>query len=90
MEGKESAANLPSSSRESELAQEVERLQRKVCNLQERMEARIAIDQAKCLLMETGITEKEAFGRMRTLSMNTRKPLKEIAEAIILVHEAQG
>ena len=32
--------------------------------------------------------EEEAFGRMRKISMNTRKPLTEVAEAIILGYEA--
>ena len=36
----------------------------------------------------TGATEEEAFGRMRKISMNTRKPLAEVAEAIILGYEA--
>lgn len=52
-----------------------------------RMEARKVIDRAKCILVEAGASEEEAFSRMRKASMNARKPLKEVAEAIILSHQ---
>ena len=52
------------------------------------MESRRLVDKAKCLLIEAGATEEEAFSRMRKISMNTRKPLSEVAEAIILGYEA--
>ena len=35
-----------------------------------------------------GIEENEAFRKIQKMSMNTRKPMKEVAEAIILAHEA--
>ncbi|MBM4431196.1 MAG: ANTAR domain-containing protein, partial [Chloroflexi bacterium] len=31
--------------------------------------------------------EQDAFRRIQKMSMNTRRPMKEIAEAIILAHE---
>ena len=34
------------------------------------------------------LTEAEAFRKIQKMSMNTRKPMKEVAEAIILAHEA--
>ncbi len=55
--------------------------------MKERMESRRIIDQAKCLLIEAGATEEEAFTRMRKASMNARKPLREVAEAIILSNQ---
>jgi response regulator NasT len=35
-----------------------------------------------------GLSEAEAFRRIQKLSMDTRKPMKEVAEAIILAYEA--
>jgi response regulator NasT len=35
-----------------------------------------------------GLEEQEAFRRIQKMSMNTRKPMKEVAEAIILAHKA--
>lgn len=37
--------------------------------------------------MECGLTETEAFRRIQTQSMNTRKSMREIAEAIILASQ---
>jgi response regulator NasT len=34
------------------------------------------------------LNEQEAFRRIQKMSMNTRKPMKEVAEAIILAKEA--
>jgi response regulator NasT len=34
-----------------------------------------------------GLKEAEAFRKIQQLSMNTRKPMKEIAQAILLAHE---
>ena len=65
-----------------------EQLHGELDRLKARMESRRLIDKAKCLLIEAGATEEEAFGRMRKISMNTRKPLAEVAEAIILGYEA--
>lgn len=65
-----------------------EQLHGELDRLKARMESRRLIDKAKCLLIEAGATEEEAFGRMRKISMNTRKPLTEVAEAIILGYEA--
>ena len=64
-------------------------LHSKLAQTQRHLESLKAIDRAKCLLIEAGATEEEAFSRMRTLSMNTRKPLSEVADAIILGHRAR-
>lgn len=61
-----------------------EELRAEIDHLKEQLETRRQIDRAKALLMERGLTEKEAFTRMQKASMNTRRPLREIAEAVIL------
>jgi len=35
-----------------------------------------------------GLKESDAFRKIQKMSMNTRKPMKEVAEAIILAHQA--
>ena len=53
-------------------------------DLQDTLAARKIIERAKGLLIEKeGITEMEAFTRMRKISMDKRKSMKEIAEVII-------
>lgn len=61
-----------------------------VNNLKELMESRRIITQAKCLLMEQGLSEKDAFARLRKASMDTRKPLAQVAEAVIISHCIDG
>ncbi len=53
-------------------------------DLQNALDARKIIEKAKGLLIEKeGLTEREAFGRIRKISMDKRKSMKEIAEVII-------
>lgn len=66
----------------------IRQLRSEVAELEENLKAREIIDRAKCLLIEAGASEKEAFSRMRKVSMDTRKPLAEVAEAIIIGHKA--
>ena len=62
-------------------------LQDEVGNLTEALETRKKVERAKGILMETqGMTEAEAFRKIQKMSMNTRKPMKEVAEAIILAN----
>jgi response regulator NasT len=35
---------------------------------------------------QQGMTETEAFRKIQKMSMNTRRPMKEVAEAIILAN----
>jgi two-component system, response regulator PdtaR len=52
-------------------------------SLREALEARKVIEQAKGLLMEKdGLSESEAFARLRTASQRTGKPLRDVAEAV--------
>jgi two-component system, response regulator PdtaR len=53
--------------------------------IQEELVTRKAIERAKGILMKTqNCSEDEAFRRIQKLAMNTRRPMKDIAEAIIL------
>jgi AmiR/NasT family two-component response regulator len=62
-------------------------LTKEVGNLQERLEARKVVDRAKGILMdEHKLSESEAYRRIQVQSMNLRKTMKEVAEAIILAH----
>jgi response regulator NasT len=56
-----------------------------VHDLEGKLEHRKVIERAKGILMEQRkITEQEAFNQMRRLSMSSRRPINEVAEAIIL------
>jgi len=60
-------------------------LNSELTNLQDRLEARKLVDRAKGILMEEHkITEAEAYRRIQLQSMNLRKTMKEVAEAIIM------
>ena len=64
-------------------------LHQEVNDLQIALTTRKVVDRAKGILMDTkGMTEAEAFRAVQTLSMNNRRPMKEVAEAIIMAHEA--
>lgn len=57
-------------------------------NLKETLETRRLVERAKGMLMDAqGLSEKAAFRRIQKLAMDRRKPMKEIAEAIILADE---
>lgn len=60
-------------------------LTKEVANLSDRLEARKAVDRAKGVLMEAhGLTESEAYRRIQLQSMNMRKSMREVADAILL------
>ena len=70
---------------------EFRELEKEVGSLRETLETRKIVDRAKGLLMDQqGLTEAEAFRKIQKMSMNTRKPMKEIAEAIVLAQEAKS
>ncbi len=67
---------------------EFRELEKEVDDLAEQLETRKLVDRAKGILMDTqSLSESEAFRRIQKMSMNTRKSMKEIAQAIILTHE---
>lgn len=56
--------------------------------MEEELETRKLVERAKDILMENrGISGYEAFQAMRRKSMDARKPIREIAEAVILASE---
>ena len=70
---------------------ELTTLEKEVENLTEALETRKLVDRAKGLLMDKqNLTEAEAFRKIQKMSMNTRRPMKEIAEAVILAHEVES
>ncbi len=70
--------------------QEFLALEKEVKELKEALETRKLVERAKGILMETqGLSEAQAFRKIQKLSMDTRKPMKEIAQAIILAHQLE-
>jgi AmiR/NasT family two-component response regulator len=64
-------------------------MEKEVDSLKEALETRKLVDRAKGILMDTqGLAEADAFRKIQKMSMNTRKPMKQVAEAIILAHQA--
>ncbi len=64
-------------------------LKREIGDLEETLETRKAVERAKGILMQLqDMNEAEAFRRIQKMSMNNRKPMKAVAEAIILAHQA--
>ncbi len=71
--------------------QEILALRREAEALRRMLESRKVIERAKGLLMEMeDIPEKEAFARLRQKSMDTQRPMAEIARAVILAAEMSG
>lgn len=63
-------------------------LQKRVDDLQQALETRKLVDRAKGILMDKqGLAEAEAFRKIQKMSMDNRKSMKEVAEAIILAHQ---
>lgn len=62
---------------------------RRCGELEDALETRKTVDRAKGLLMDKeGLSEADAFRKIQKLSMNTRKSMREVADAILLTHEA--
>ncbi|CAA9544610.1 MAG: Two-component transcriptional response regulator PdtaR, LuxR family [uncultured Thermomicrobiales bacterium] len=63
-------------------------LEREVGGLKDALETRKLVERAKGVLMEVhGLREAEAFHRIRKTSMDARKSMRDVAEAILLTHE---
>jgi two-component system, response regulator PdtaR len=66
-------------------------LTNEVGSLSERLEARKLVDRAKGILMDQHqLSETEAYRRIQQQSMNLRKSMREVAEAIILANSVTG
>jgi AmiR/NasT family two-component response regulator len=69
-------------------AKEMNFIQQEVGKLKETLEIRKLVEKAKGILMTSySLNESEAFRKMQKLSMDTRRPMKEIAEEIIMQME---
>jgi two-component system, response regulator PdtaR len=59
--------------------------------IQEELETRKLVERAKGILMKHhGLSEEEAFKRIRKTSMDSRKTMREVAEAILLTEKMVG
>ncbi len=68
--------------------QEFLEMDKQIADLKETLDTRKIVERAKGILMDTqGLKEAEAFRKIQQLSMNTRKSMKEIAQAILLANE---
>jgi two-component system, response regulator PdtaR len=66
-------------------------LEQQVTDLQDALETRKLVEKAKGVLMEVhGLSESDAFNRMRKTSMDHRKSLRDVAEAILLTHDVES
>jgi len=67
---------------------ELRTLRTELQDVREALAVRKVVERAKGLLMEThGLKETDAFRRIQKASMDNRKSMKEIAEAILLAHQ---
>jgi response regulator NasT len=69
---------------------EFSEMDQEITDLKETLETRKLVERAKGVLMDTqGLKEQEAFRKIQQLSMNTRKSMKEIAQAILLTAQIE-
>jgi response regulator NasT len=70
---------------------ELQALRDEAGSLRDALEARKLIERAKGLLMEKdGLSEGEAFARLRGASQQTGRPLRDVAEAVLATFAAGG
>jgi signal transduction protein with GAF and PtsI domain len=70
------------------LAEENEKLFEEAREIRNQLEARKVIERAKGILQRReGVTEEQAYLRLRNQSRRLQRPIKELAEAIILAEE---
>ena len=71
--------------------EELVALREQADSLSEALASRKSIERAKGLLMEReGLTEQEAFARLRKASQVSGRPLKVVAEAVVATLERPG
>lgn len=69
----------------------ISELNKKLKEMTENYETRRVVEKAKWILIERdGMSENDAYERMRKKSMDTRTTIKEIAEAVIFTHELKN
>ena len=70
---------------------EMARLEDANSDLSEKLQARKVVERAKGILQrELGLTEEQAYLALQRQSRQKRKPMKEIADAIVLSDEIKG
>ena len=68
--------------------QEFREMESQVKTLEDQLATRKVVEKAKGMLMvKFSLSEQEAFRRIQKLSMNNRKSMREVAEAILLTEE---
>ncbi|MBS1251210.1 MAG: putative transcriptional regulatory protein pdtaR [Anaerolineales bacterium] len=68
---------------------EFRQLDEKIEQLEDTLETRKLVDRAKGILMDSQeLSESEAFRKIQKMSMDTRRPMKDIAQALIITQEA--
>ncbi len=59
--------------------------------IQEELTTRKVVEKAKGIIMkEEGLSEEEAFRKIQKFSMDKRMPMKEVAEAITIMHDMKS
>src|ERR1700719_3394555 len=70
---------------------EMARLEEANSNLSEQLQTRKVVERAKGILQrDLGLSEEQAYLTLQRQSRQKRKPMKEIAEAIVLSEEVRG
>jgi two-component system, response regulator PdtaR len=66
-------------------------LEKELGDTRSALETRKIVERAKGVLMDKhGLREDEAFRRIQKLSMDSRKSMRDVAEAILLARQAEG
>ena len=66
-------------------------LEKELGDTRSALETRKIVERAKGVLMDKhGLREDEAFRRIQKLSMDTRKSMREVAEAVLLARQVEG
>jgi len=69
---------------------EFREMDKQIDDLKETLETRKLVDRAKGILMDTqSLKEQEAFRKIQQLSMNSRKSMREVAQAILLTAQIE-
>jgi signal transduction protein with GAF and PtsI domain len=85
---KEEVSILQAVANQAAVAIENTNLSQEILSAREALEARKLIERAKGILMkELGLNEDEAYRKIHKKSMDMRKTMKEVAEAVILAWE---
>lgn len=70
---------------------EMQTLRSEVAELQESLEARKLIERAKGILMQRkGLSERDAYERLRQMARDRRRKMKDVAESLIEAEEILG